>query len=1296
MKARMLGCLLVGFVAVGAIGCGDDKETGTTSSNDPVCGDGAVAPGEQCDDGNANDGDGCSATCQNETEGVCGDGTQDPGEFCDDGNTIDGDGCSSTCDNETGPMCGDDNVDPGEECDDGNQIAGDGCEPDCTVTPDEVICEDLPPVASGVCEVTAGDGTTLIQGDVLAPATIYRGGGVLVDAAGLITCVGCDCADQAGGATRVVCPDGVVSPGLINAHDHITFIQNNPYTDTGERYEHRHDWRLGLNGHTEINASGSASNDAKRWGELRFLMSGATSTIGSGDVDGFLRNLDRDAQRGLGQMPVDYDTFPLGDSSGTQLTQGCGYPSINSNGNIAGEDAYFPHIAEGIDAFARNEFVCVADDTYGVEDLLEPQSAYIHAVGLNPMDYARMQEQGTTLIWSPRSNVTLYGDTAVVTAAHALGVRIALGTDWMPTGSMNLARELECVDQLNSVFYDNYFSDRDIWHMVTRNAAEAAAMDDAIGVLVPDRVADIAIFDGSTNADYRAVIDAEPADTVLVLRGGEAIYGDDAVVEALAPGSCDAVDVCGASKRVCAMSDIGMSFSALEAANSSLYDLFYCDTPPNEPSCTPMRPASVNGSTIYGGIPAADDDDGDGLTNDVDNCVSVFNPIRPVDNGVQADFDMDGAGDACDPCPLNADDANCPAYDANDLDADGVANMTDNCPLTPNGNQADGDNDQKGDVCDACPAVSNPGAEACPVTIYAVKTGAVSGAVALENVLVTGCSDGNGFFLQYKSTDPDYAGVENSGVYVFNPTVVCGTTLSVGDRVTLNPAQVNVFFDQIQLNNATITIDASNNESAPAPIVLTPAQAAGTQPNVYEGVLATVEAVLVTDDNPSVGPGDSAPTNEFVVGGALRINDLMHEVSPLPAINTPYTSITGILNYRNGNQKMEPRNAADVVAGPPILVDFGPQPAFVNEGDTNVATIPDPLEVTLSGPAQGNTFVTVLSATPSSASVVGGGVTIPNGMTSAPILLNGFTQDPAVTLTATLDSVMLNADVRVVGAAEVPQVVAVSPSMAVVPPMGTTMLEVFLDIPSNGANGNVMLSLSPGTFGSVPASVNVAADQIAGGFTFTAGSMTGLETLTATLGPSMAQAMIDVFAGGGLVINEVDYDQPGTDADEFVEIYNATAAPIDLTGVALVLVNGSNDSEYNRVDLGAAGQLASGQFLVVGSNTLLATVPGTAITIPFAAATNNLQNGAPDGLAILDVASSTVIDALSYEGSITMATLMGVAQPQNLVEGTATGVMDDNANVVSLIRNPDGSDTDDASVDWSLTSTPTPGAANMP
>ena len=36
-----------------------------------------------------------------------------------------------------------------------------------------------------------------------------------------------------------------MSPGLINTHDHITFTQNSPYNDTGERYEDRHQWRKG-------------------------------------------------------------------------------------------------------------------------------------------------------------------------------------------------------------------------------------------------------------------------------------------------------------------------------------------------------------------------------------------------------------------------------------------------------------------------------------------------------------------------------------------------------------------------------------------------------------------------------------------------------------------------------------------------------------------------------------------------------------------------------------------------------------------------------------------------------------------------------------------------------------------------------------------------------------------------------------------------------------------------------------------------------------------------------------------
>lgn len=126
---------------------------------DEHCGDQVVDLGEECDDGNAFDGDGCSASCQVEpgfvcsAEGpcsvlpdfcdgaeassgcapssYCGDGIVDEGETCDDG-PANGAGyawCAADC--SFGPYCGDGIVDEIEECDDGNGTAGDGCGPGC-------------------------------------------------------------------------------------------------------------------------------------------------------------------------------------------------------------------------------------------------------------------------------------------------------------------------------------------------------------------------------------------------------------------------------------------------------------------------------------------------------------------------------------------------------------------------------------------------------------------------------------------------------------------------------------------------------------------------------------------------------------------------------------------------------------------------------------------------------------------------------------------------------------------------------------------------------------------------------------------------------------------------------------------------------------------------------------------------------------------------------------------------------------------------------------------------------------
>jgi cysteine-rich repeat protein len=87
---------------------------------------GIVDPGEECDDGNTVDGDGCDSNC---TVTRCGNGIVTAGEQCDDGNTDSNDACKNDC---TLNVCGDGVLRTGvEECDDGNLVDGDGCSAQC-------------------------------------------------------------------------------------------------------------------------------------------------------------------------------------------------------------------------------------------------------------------------------------------------------------------------------------------------------------------------------------------------------------------------------------------------------------------------------------------------------------------------------------------------------------------------------------------------------------------------------------------------------------------------------------------------------------------------------------------------------------------------------------------------------------------------------------------------------------------------------------------------------------------------------------------------------------------------------------------------------------------------------------------------------------------------------------------------------------------------------------------------------------------------------------------------------------
>ncbi len=522
----------------------------------------------------------------------------------------------------------------------------------------DVACPGpVPPTPpSGVCTVTAGSSALRIQADLLGPNGVIGNGQLIVGSDGLIACVACDCSTHPdyATATRIECPQGVVSPGLIDALNRLAFSQNPPATDSGERYEHRHDWRLGLNMHTPISAPGGASNDQRRWAELRALLAGTTSmnSVGGG-VSGMVRNLDLSTDAAaLAASQWRTQTFPLGDSSGSELS--CANYAYAS----AQPEIETRVVAEGIAMRANTEWTCMTGQYAGGVDRIEAEPL-TGMIGVDAIDVNESRLHGTSFVWTPRYNVRLYGHPGVPGVFRALGVPIALASNWTLTGSMSLQRELACADDLNQDYLAAQFSDRELWEMVTRNPAQIGGFGQAIGTLVPGLRADLAIFNAQARSNYRAVIDAEPADVALVMRAGTALHGDAALMDALGQSSCDSLGVCGTAKKVCVQSEFGVSLSTLTTGNTGNNPLLLCDAPSDEPSCLPARVTMTGGAATYTGQITPSDSDGDGIANDVDNCPTVFNPIRPMDTNAQADVDADGIGDVCDACPLVSGESAC-------------------------------------------------------------------------------------------------------------------------------------------------------------------------------------------------------------------------------------------------------------------------------------------------------------------------------------------------------------------------------------------------------------------------------------------------------------------------------------------------------------------------------------------------------------------------------------------------------------------------------------------------------------
>ncbi len=849
--------------------CGD--KAGTTDPGDTGSADGGATTDGGGGDGGAQDG-----------------GSQDGGTT--DGGAPDGGAGDGGADGGGGDGGGD----GGTDCEDGGSADGgaDYGEPPAPESFAWTAGPDLP-----ACTPHAGSGDLVaLSGVILLPEGPTAGAVVYDRATGGITCAGasCDTADA-----ELVCTEGVVSAGLIDAHDHLQYNVIPPWQHDG-LFSDRYDWQSDgdywdyRTAYDDIESTYEC--EIMRWAELRALVGGATAAVGSTGgscIEGLVRNLDEgESEHYLADYDLYYsssrvmDRFDEGDGASFQDDLESGY-----------YDAVEAHVAEGVGGSVADEMDWMMDIGMG-----GPGFDFVHATDATTSQLARLAVEGGAIIWSPRSNLDLYAATTHAGIAARLGVPVALGPDWTWSGSLNPAHEASCaVDYLGT--RGNPFSDVDLHGMITSEAARVLGLDGELGTLAEGMRADISVFTWSAEP-YQAVLKSGAGDVRLVVVDGQALYGDSDLVGAARgdTSGCELVDACDTERMLCAVSgtsgaeamtaaELADTLSAALAATTMPSGLEYAGQLHGLWDCDDSY-ASCNLSA-----PQEGDADGDAVSDDVDSCSGWYNPD-------QDDLDGDGWGDVCDPCPLVPGATEC-SHDPADIDGDGVANDSDGCPYAYDPDQPDCDGDGKNDACDLCPGEYNPGDAGCSFGVDALRNpddpnhpdeGA---SVNLTGLVVTGIREGVGAFLQ----DPDLS--EYGGIFAYAGS---DPGVAVGDLVDVTGIY-SEYYELSELSDPVFSVTGTH--ALPDPIAADPCDV-GTDGKLgerYESMLVVVNDVSVTDSNPD----DPDDYGEFEVGGCLRIDDSIYDYGDQPAVGTAYSSLSGVLTYSYSNRKLLPRDASDMV-----------------------------------------------------------------------------------------------------------------------------------------------------------------------------------------------------------------------------------------------------------------------------------------------------------------------------------------------------------------------------------------------
>lgn len=209
--------------------------------------------------------------------------------------------------------------------------------------------------------------------------------------------------------------------------------------------------------------------------------------------------------------------------------------------------AYFTHLAEGraLDEYNQKEFAYAES-----LKLLSPNMVFIHGVGLNESQIALAKEKGTSFVWSPSSNLLLYGETFNIQRALQIKANLGLGSDWSITGTKNILDEMKVAARF-SASKKIPLSSKTLVNMVTDGPAKILKVDrpGGLGKIEPGYLADFVLLNRRSSDVAKSVVVSESEDVQLVVVNGEPLYGEVDLLEksSQAVGDMIAPDSLGAT-----------------------------------------------------------------------------------------------------------------------------------------------------------------------------------------------------------------------------------------------------------------------------------------------------------------------------------------------------------------------------------------------------------------------------------------------------------------------------------------------------------------------------------------------------------------------------------------------------------------------------------------------------------------------------------------------------------------------------------------------------------------------------